>query len=80
MLVEFLNVGRDKKSWTEELKSLTENTLRASVRKNHALASRDVEFGVSDVGWPPSGTVIVGGMRAVGTWRVVPEESPHADA
>lgn len=67
--VEFNEVGRDKKSWTDTLPHLSASTLSKSVKRNRALMSRDIEFEF-DQG-EMSGSIIVGGMRPVGSWRVV---------
>ena len=68
MTVNFTSVGRDHKNWSEELPGLSDRVLLASIRRNSALMSRNVEFA-----WDESGenaVIIVGGLRCVGKLSV----------
>lgn len=71
VIVEFTNVGRGKKSWTQELDDVDHDSLLSSVLKHGALMSRDIEFAED----PDSnlGKVIVGGFRVVGSFRLLPK-------
>lgn len=67
--VIFVSVGRDHKSWETTLEQMpTEAILEKLVRKSGALGSRDIECVFDeDLEY---GTVIVGGFRPVGSFRV----------
>lgn len=68
--VHFSAVGRGKKSWTASLKEMpSESTLENLVRKSGALGSNDIEC-VFDDETLEYGTVIVGGFRPVGSFKV----------
>ena len=69
MKVEFTNVGRNKKSWIADLPVVNDARLHEAVKKSGALASRDIDFTFEDD--EQSGEVLVGGFRAVGTWKVI---------
>lgn len=63
MKVTFENVGRDKQTWTEEFRELSESALYRAVKKRRALASKDVWCDL-DTG------IIYAGGRAVGTFSI----------
>jgi hypothetical protein len=68
--VEFAGVGRDNRSWTSALQQQpTEAILERLVRKHGGLASREIEC-VFDEDME-HGTIIVGGYRPVGAFRVI---------
>lgn len=62
--VSFENVGRDKQSWTEDFRELSESALYRAIKKRRALASKDI-FCDLDSGQ------IFAGFRCVGTFKVV---------
>lgn len=68
-LVTFTGVGRGKRSWCERLSQTpTESILERLVRKSGALISGCIECVFDeDLEY---GTVIVGGYRPVGSFRV----------
>lgn len=68
--VEFVEVGRNKRSFTEDFVELDETKLANCARKNAGLMSRDIEFSESEE--PFSGHAhgsIHAGMHTVGKWR-----------
>lgn len=69
MTVQFNNVGRDKVSWSAQVKEVTEPALLREVKKKGVLMSRgvDVDFDASGL----SGCIVVGGFRVVGHFIVV---------
>ncbi len=71
MKIRFSNVGRDKKTWEDEIPLdsegyLAERQMYASVKRQSALMSADIDF--SD-----SGEIYAGG-RNVGKWEIVEEK------
>jgi len=68
MQVEFLEVGRDKRTWAEEMVIVTPEAMERSVRNNAALLSRSIDFAFApdDSG----GDIFVGGFRKVGSFRI----------
>lgn len=77
--VTFTNVGRNKRGWSSILNQRpTEIILERMVRKHGGLMSSDIECVFAEDGW--SGTIVVGGMRPVGEFRVTyqtDEERTH---
>lgn len=71
MKIEFKDVGRERKSWTSEVRELTGDALYRAVRSKKALMSRDVDFTEEpgEDGW----FSVIAGWRTVGKWRVVHE-------
>lgn len=71
--VIFVSVGRDHRSWQETVTGMPDEAqIARMVRKSRALASRDIECVFDeDLTY---GTIIVGGFRPVGAFRV--EELP----
>lgn len=70
--VEFIDVGAGHRSWSADLpRPLTYHSLYNSVKRNHALGSRDIDFA-------ENGGIYVGGFRKVGSWRIaeVPLPAP----
>lgn len=66
--VEFVSVGAQHKTWTAQLRDLTDGTLTREVHKAHAIMSRYPEFDWSDDG---TEALIYAGIRAVGRLRVL---------
>lgn len=67
MKVDFIDVGRDKKSWSAEYKvgdDFSQWWIR-QIRKHGALMSRDIEFVCSNA--EGSKVTILAGFRPVGT-------------
>ena len=73
--VEFSEVGRDKRKFTASMAELDHSCLYRAVKRAKAIMSKDIEF-MAD---PDSnaGTVVVGGCRIVGFWKVLPERLPQ---
>jgi hypothetical protein len=69
VMVEFHDVGRDKRSWTAALREFSQDELHAEVKRKGALRSGDIDFHYDEAA--NSGVVIVGGCRAVGAFKVV---------
>lgn len=66
--VEFKNVGRAKKCWTQEFDQLpTLPVLERAVRKSHALMSRDIQCLSNEA---HTGGSIYAGIRCVGQFTV----------
>lgn len=68
MTVEFIDVGRDKRSWTETIegKDLYFEIERV-VRRSGAIMSRGIDVEIEEDG---TGKIIVGGFRTVGTFKI----------
>lgn len=73
MKIQFTEVGRDKKSWTAEIKELTESAIVRQVKKGKAILSSGIEAILNEDG--KTGYIIVGGFRTVGQFSV-----EHANA
>lgn len=78
MKVRFIEVGRSKVTWTEELPKLTDSALVRAIRKKNVLMSRDIDVVPNES--DDSGIIIVGGLRTVGTWEVIKEQEAIAIA
>lgn len=63
VIVEFSEVGRSKRSWTETIVP-TESAIIRAIRRKGALASRGIELEWNED--ESSGVIVVGGMRTVG--------------
>lgn len=63
MKVTFENVGRDRQSWTEEMREVSESALYRAVKKRRALASKDIYCDIEE-------GIIYAGPRMVGTFSV----------
>lgn len=61
MLVKFIEVGRNKLTWTESTKEASRNWMLSQVRSK--LMSREIEF--------IEGDIVVGGFRTVGKYEIV---------
>jgi hypothetical protein len=59
--VKFLNVGRDKRSWEEEIAEPTEERLELAVRMTGFLRSQDITC---------TQGVVYAGMRPVGSYQL----------
>lgn len=62
--VSFENVGRDKQSWTEEFRELSESALYRAIKKRRALASKDIYCDMD------SGQIYAG-FREVGAFKIL---------
>ena len=65
--VEFSQVGRSKRSWTEKIIP-TESAILRAIRRKGVLASREI-----DLEWDENesaGVIVVGGMRTVGCFAL----------
>ena len=69
-ILRFADVGRGKKSWTSVLRPATANGVIREIRRHGGLMSSDIGMEFSDDG--KTGTVVVGGMRSVGTCTIDP--------
>jgi len=68
-IIHFKEVGREKKTWSKQFKkSITEDDIVREVRKSRVLRSSDIDAEFSDNA--TTGTIIVGGWRAVGTFTI----------
>jgi hypothetical protein len=65
--VEFIEVGRNKRSWTAPMKELDEDALYRSVRKHGAVMSRDLSFLLED----ETNGAVLAGFHKIGTFRIV---------
>ena len=73
MIVKFIEVGRNKLSWEEDIPLLEDQSLDGmkmykSVKAKASLGSKDIDF-LDD------GTITVGMFRPVGRWEA--QEQPH---
>lgn len=68
MKVNFHEVGRNKKSWSYELKEVTEDAIAREAKRNGGLLSSIVEAEIHDNG--KTGEIIVGGWRSVGQFTI----------
>jgi hypothetical protein len=74
-LVTFSGVGPAKRTWEDRLAQFpSEGVLERLVRNKKALASRGIDCVFDDEALE-FGTILVGGVRAVGTFRVQEVES-----
>ena len=73
-IIHFSNVGRDKSSWTAEIKNPSESALAKEAKRGGRLMSRDVDVELNDD--CSAGVVIVGGWRTVGSFTI--ERKPAA--
>ena len=78
MKVRFIEVGRAKVTWIEELPKLTDSALVRAIRKKKVLMSSDIDVVRNES--EDSGIIIVGGLRTVGTWEIVKEREEIAIA
>ncbi len=65
-IVEFKNVGRERKSWTATLSEFTRPAMIAEIRKQKALLSRSLDF----VQYSNGTGAIYSGNRRVGMYTV----------
>ncbi len=66
MIVTFENVGRNNMSWKAHTETVSEAFLLSQIRKSKSLMSREIDVIVDG----NSGTILVGGYRPVGTFRI----------
>jgi hypothetical protein len=75
-LVTFSGVGRAKRTWEDRLAQFpSEGVLERLVRNKKALASRGIECVFDDDEAMEFGTILVGGFRPVGMFRVQQDPS-----
>lgn len=68
-IIHFKDVGRDKKTWTAQFnKTVTELDIAREVRKSGALMSSEIDAEFDENA--TTGTIIVGGWRAVGKFAI----------
>lgn len=65
--VEFINVGRGKKSWRQPLDKLSDQALYRAVKKSGALGSTDIDFTLDENG----NGKIYAGFHNVGEFRFI---------
>jgi hypothetical protein len=58
--INFIEVGRNNLSWSDQFKTLTHSLIVKFIKKRGALMSQDIELDFE------TGTVYVGGFRSVG--------------
>ena len=78
MKVRFIEVGRRKATWTEEIPKVTDSALIRAIRKKNVLMSSDIDVVPNES--EDSGIIIVGGLRTVGTWEIIKEREEIAIA
>jgi hypothetical protein len=66
--VNFIEVGRDKKSWSRQFGILSELAIAKEAKRNGGIMSSQVDAELSDNG--STGTILVGGWRPVGTFTI----------
>jgi hypothetical protein len=66
MNVTFNNVGRDKKTFSVKLKSLTDSAMRKAVREHGGIRSRYPDFEMID----DNNGLVLAGFRTVGEFTV----------
>ncbi len=71
MIIKFIDVGRERKSWAFETERIDYNQIFSSIKKNGGLISRGIDFDLDE----ESGTgVIFAGDRAVGKIEIEKEK------
>jgi len=69
MTINFIEVGRDKKSWSKSFpKGATEDQIATEAKRGGSLMSSCVDAIIDDSGH--GGEIIVGMMRTVGTFTI----------
>jgi hypothetical protein len=74
-IIHFSKVGRDKKSWTAEIKNPSNSAIAKEAKRGGWLMSREVDVEMNDD--CSAGVVIVGGWRKVGSFTI--ERKPAAN-
>jgi len=69
VIVNFKNVGRNKKKWKAKLKKLSYKEMYDEVRKNGQVMSRDLEFQYNENS--NKAGKIIAGFRKIGEFEVV---------
>ncbi len=69
MTVKFVDVGRSKMCWEEEISTVDELSIIRAVKKRKALASKEIDASVEGTG----GTIYVAGFRPVGHFFIFGE-------
>jgi hypothetical protein len=70
MIVQFKDVGRNKKSWEDRISVPSFEALGHCVKKSGALMSRDLDFDEDPDGM---GGQVYAGMRVVGSYKLISE-------
>jgi len=69
MKIHFKDVGRDKRSWTEDFpKTATEQQIAKAAKRGAGLMSSCVDAEIHEQG--DGGKIYVGGFRPVGTFTI----------
>jgi hypothetical protein len=68
--VEFIDVGREKRTWFAHLSNLTMHLLTECVRNSGALRSRDIHLSAPDDDTGEG--LIFAGFHTVGRYRIIP--------
>lgn len=68
--VSFINVGRNKTSWTATTPVLSLANLTREIRKKHAIMSSEIDIHLNPE--KTKGQVLLGDGRLVGTFTVQP--------
>jgi len=72
MIIKFMDVGRERKTWTLETERIDYNQILSSIKKNGGLISKGIDFDLDE----EKGTgVIFAGDRAVGKILIEKEKS-----
>jgi len=67
MKIEWIEVGAQKKSWSEELPNIQETTLYRAVKRGNALGSRCIDFYWDNE--KQEGMIVVGNVRPAGRFK-----------
>jgi hypothetical protein len=71
IIVNFSNVGRNKRSWSKTFpQGVTTGHIAREAKRNGGLMSSEVDAELNDGG--SMGHIIVGGWRVVGTFTITP--------
>lgn len=70
--VKFIEVGRNRQSWTATMKTVTMNAIVRQVKQHASILSREIEVNFDQE--TRKGTLWVGGFRKVGDFEVLVEE------
>ncbi len=71
MKINFIKVGCENKSWSEEMETIDEVAIQRSIKKNGGLASQGISFNLNRAG---TGT-IYSGYHAVGLIEIEKEKT-----
>ncbi len=71
MKVQFIDVGGFNMRWAAEMPEITYDNLYKEVKSKGAIMSHDIDFSYNDE--TKKGAIVVGMVRTVGTFEVMPE-------